>query len=48
MSRTWRGLAAARERFEARWVRWNIVRTVASTGALACIVWALVRFGQTT
>jgi uncharacterized membrane protein len=42
------GLAAARAQFEAAWVRWNIVRTVASTGALACIVWALVRFGQTT
>ena len=42
------GLAAARAQFEAAWVRWNIVRTVTSTGALACIVWALVRFGQTT
>ena len=41
------GLAAARAQFEAAWVRWNIVRTAASTGALACIAWALVRFGQT-
>lgn len=39
-------LAAAREAFEGPWVRWNIVRSVASTGALGCIVWALVRFGQ--
>jgi uncharacterized membrane protein len=42
------GLAAARERFEGRWVRWNIVRTIASTGALASIVWALVRYGETS
>jgi uncharacterized membrane protein len=40
--------AAAREAFEEPWIRWNIVRTVASTGALGAIVWALVRFGQTT
>ena len=42
------GLAAARAQFEDAWMRWNIVRTVASTAALASIVWALVRFGQTT
>jgi uncharacterized membrane protein len=41
------GLAAARAQFETAWVRWNIVRSAASTGALGCIVWALVRFGQT-
>jgi uncharacterized membrane protein len=41
-------LAAAREKFEGPWVRWNIVRAVGSTGALGCILWALVRFGQTT
>jgi uncharacterized membrane protein len=40
-------LAAAREAFEGPWVRWNIVRAAASTGALGCITWALVRFGQT-
>jgi uncharacterized membrane protein len=40
-------LAAAREAFEGPWVRWNLVRTAASTGALGAIVWALVRFGQT-
>jgi uncharacterized membrane protein len=39
-------LAAAREAFEEPWMRWNVVRSVASTGALGCIVWALVRFGQ--
>ena len=42
------GLAAARAQFEDAWMRWNIVRTVASTAALGSIVWALVRFGQTT
>jgi len=42
------GLAAARAQFEDAWLRWNIVRTVASTAALGSIVWALVRFGQTT
>jgi uncharacterized membrane protein len=41
------GLAAARAQFEDAWMRWNIVRTVASTAALGSIVWALVRFGQT-
>jgi len=42
------GLAAARAQFEDAWMRWNIVRTVASTAALGSIVWALVRFGQMT
>jgi len=42
------GLAAARAQFEDAWMRWNIVRTVASTAALGSIAWALVRFGQTT
>jgi uncharacterized membrane protein len=41
------GLAAARAQFEAAWVRWNVVRSAASTGALGCVGWALVRFGQT-
>lgn len=31
---------AARAAFEARWVRWNVVRAVASTLALACLVMA--------
>lgn len=36
-------LAAAREAFEAPWVRWNVVRTLTSTGALACLGWAISR-----
>ncbi len=41
-------LAAVRERFnEARWVRWNIARAVASTAALGCLTWALVQYGRT-
>jgi len=39
-------LAAVRERFEARWVSWNIVRTVVSTAALACLGRALVLHGR--
>jgi uncharacterized membrane protein len=35
-------LAAVRDRYEAPWVTWNIVRTVASTAALACLSRALV------
>lgn len=35
-------LAAVRHRFEARWVRWNTVRTVLTTAAFACTVGALV------
>jgi uncharacterized membrane protein len=42
-------LAAVRERFdEATWVRWNVVRAVASTAAFACLAWALVRYGRLT
>jgi len=38
-----------RERFdEARWVRWNNVRTLASTAAFGCLAWALVLFGRAT
>lgn len=33
--------AAVRERFEAKWVRWNAVRAAASAAALACLAWAL-------
>jgi uncharacterized membrane protein len=37
-----------RERFdEARWVRWNHVRTLASTVAFGLLAWALVESGQT-
>jgi uncharacterized membrane protein len=40
-------LAAVRERFnEARWVRWNLARTVASTVAFGCLAWALVLYGR--
>lgn len=38
--------AAARERFEATWVRWNLVRTVACTAAFGCLTWALVLHGR--
>lgn len=41
-------LAQVREHFELTWVRWNIARTVASTGAFGCLVWALVLSGRTT
>jgi len=40
-------LAAVRKRFEASWVRWNIARTVASTAAFGCLIWALVLHGRT-
>ena len=40
-------LAEVRERFdEDRWIRWNVVRAVASTVALGCLAWALVRHGR--
>jgi len=39
-------LAAVRERFEALWVRWNTVRTVASTAAFGCLTWAVVLYGR--
>jgi uncharacterized membrane protein len=39
-------VAAVRERFEAPWVRWNIARTVAATGALGCLAWALAQYGR--
>ena len=34
---------AAREAFETTWVRWNILRTATSTGALAALAWAALR-----
>jgi uncharacterized membrane protein len=34
-------LAAVRERFEARWVRWNVIRAVASSAAFGCLTLAL-------
>jgi uncharacterized membrane protein len=40
-------LAAVRERFdEARWVRWNLVRAVATTASLGCLAWALAEYGN--
>ena len=40
-------LQAVRERFhEARWVAWNLVRVVTSTGAFACLAYALVVSGR--
>ncbi|MFI6781422.1 DUF1772 domain-containing protein [Micromonospora sp. NPDC050276] len=39
-------LAALRERFEATWVRANVVRAVASTGAFGLLAWALVVAGR--
>jgi uncharacterized membrane protein len=35
-------LAAVRERFEDRWVMWNILRTLAHTVAFGLLAWALV------
>jgi uncharacterized membrane protein len=37
---------AVRARFEARWVRWNVVRAVLATAAFACLLWALVLEGR--
>jgi uncharacterized membrane protein len=39
-------LAAARHAFESSWVRWNIVRTVASTAGFACLTWGLILQGR--
>ena len=36
-------LSAAREAFEAPWVRWNVVRAVTSTAALGCLGLAFSR-----
>jgi uncharacterized membrane protein len=41
-------LAAVREQFEAAWIRWNVVRALASTAALGCLAWALVVNGRLT
>ncbi|WP_239647126.1 anthrone oxygenase family protein [Nocardiopsis salina] len=35
---------AVRRSFEGPWVRWNIVRTLLSTGALICLVYALLLY----
>lgn len=36
-------LAAARAAFESAWVRWNVLRTLSSTAALAALGWAALR-----
>ncbi|MDO3702981.1 DUF1772 domain-containing protein [Micromonospora sp. C28SCA-DRY-2] len=41
-------LAAVRDRFTATWVRWNLVRAVASTAAFTLLGWALVAHGRLT
>ncbi|MBF9134193.1 DUF1772 domain-containing protein [Plantactinospora sp. S1510] len=41
-------LAAVRERFEARWIAYNLVRAVAATAAFGCLLWALVLHGTAT
>lgn len=38
--------ADLRSRFEDRWVRWSVVRTVTSTGSLAALSWALFVAGR--
>jgi uncharacterized membrane protein len=38
--------AAARARFEATWVRWNMVRSVLSTASFGCLAWALLLHGR--
>ncbi|MFG1811804.1 DUF1772 domain-containing protein [Streptomyces sp. NPDC049040] len=40
-------LAAVRARFESAWVHWNIARTLATTGALGCLAWAMRVAGGT-
>ena len=39
-------VAGARAGFEATWVRWNVVRAVASTAAFGCLAWASVVAGR--
>jgi uncharacterized membrane protein len=39
-------LHAVREHFEAAWVRWNVLRTIACTAAFGCLAWALVLHGK--
>jgi uncharacterized membrane protein len=44
-----RDLSGVREHFhETRWAAWNLVRVVSSTGAFACLAWALVVYGRST
>ena len=39
-------VADLRSRFEDRWVRWNVVRSLTSTGSLAALSWALFVAGR--
>ncbi|WP_285738094.1 DUF1772 domain-containing protein [Kitasatospora phosalacinea] len=39
--------AAVRAAFEEVWVRWNLVRALASTAAFGCLTWALALSGRT-
>jgi uncharacterized membrane protein len=42
-------LAAVRANFhEARWIAWNVVRTLTTTVAFGCLAWALVVHGRST
>jgi uncharacterized membrane protein len=42
-------LAGVRTRFgEARWTRWNHLRTVLCTASFGLLTWALVEFGRST
>ena len=38
-------LAAVRARFEATWVRWNVLRALVHTVAFGLLAWALVAYG---
>ncbi|MFJ2194211.1 DUF1772 domain-containing protein [Kitasatospora sp. NPDC087861] len=38
--------AGVRSRFEARWVRFNVLRALLCTAALGCLAWALILHGQ--
>ncbi|MEU5129663.1 DUF1772 domain-containing protein [Streptomyces mobaraensis] len=42
-----RDFAAVRGAFEATWVRWNLVRALASTASFACVSWALLLAART-
>ncbi|WP_419997139.1 DUF1772 domain-containing protein [Streptomyces boninensis] len=41
-------LAAVREHFEAKWVRWNNVRSVVSVASFSSLTWALLQYGRHT
>ena len=42
-------LSAVRDKFnETKWVRWNLVRAVATTAAFGCLAWGLVLHGRIT